>query len=146
MKTLLLLGAALIVLDGAIFSALAQTPSASPAGTVSPRPTPGRGSPTPRPSLEARPYATASPAASGAATSSPSTARVHDARVTPTATASPSGGAQLEGESPHPVTRESSPKAATSAGMTPTPSRPHRKLERREANTPPPGDGSGEHR
>jgi hypothetical protein len=146
MKTLLLLGAALIVFDGAIFSTSAQTPSASPAGTVSRRSTPGSGSPAPRPSLEARPYATASPAPSGAATSSPSTARVRDARVTPAATVSPSGGAQLEGESPHPATRESSPKAATSAGMTPTPSRPHRKLERREANTPPPGDGSGEHR
>ena len=142
MKTLLLLGAMLVILDAAIVPMSAQTASASPAATVSPRPTPGGASPSPRPTLAAGPFATGSPTTSGAATLSPSTTPERGARVGPAVTTSPSGGAQPEGESPHPTTRESSRKAATPAVRTkPTPSRPHRKLERREANTPPEGTG-----
>jgi len=58
MKTLLLLGAMLVILDAAIVPMSAQTASASPAATVSPHPTPGGASPNPRPTLAASPFAT----------------------------------------------------------------------------------------
>jgi sporulation protein YlmC with PRC-barrel domain len=55
----------------------------------------------------------------------------------PEATASPSGGAELEGK-PSSTTRESPAEAASPGETTkPTPSRPHRKLERRESASPP---------
>ena len=140
MKTSLLFGATLAVVGAAIVLISAQTPSASPAATASPRPT--AASPGPRATATASPYATTSPTTRGAVTPSSSMRREHGATVRPVTTPSPSGGAQLEGESPHPTARESSPKAATPAGtIKPTPSRPHRKLERREANTPPEGPG-----
>jgi hypothetical protein len=140
MKTSLLFGATLAVVGAAIVSILAQTQSASPTATASPRPT--AASPGPRATATASPYATASPTTRGVVTPSSSTRREHGARVRPEITPSPSGGAQLEGESLQRTTRESSPKAATPAGTAkPTPSRPHRKLERREANTPPEGPG-----
>ena len=143
MKTLLLLGAIFLILDAAIVPISAQTARASPAATVSPRPTPGRASPTPRATLTARPHATGSPVTSGAATSSPLPARGPDTRGTPAATASPGGGAQLEGEST--TARQSPPPAATSAETPkPTPLRPHRKLERREGNTPQEGPGNSD--
>jgi hypothetical protein len=145
MKTLLILGATLIVLDTSSLPASAQTASASPAATVSHRPSPGTESPAPRPTPADRPYSTGSPATSRAATSSPSSTQMRDAGITPAATASPGGGTQLEGESSHLVTQESSPKPAISQGMiTPTASRPHRKLERREGHTP--QEKSGEQR
>jgi hypothetical protein len=135
MKTLLLLGAMLVVLDATIVPMSAQTASASPAATVSPRPTPGGASPGPRPTLTASPFPTGSPTTSGAATLSPSTTPERGARVRPAVTASPSGGAQLEGESPS--TRQSPVQVGTPAERTrATPSRPHRKQERREGSTP----------
>ena len=54
MKTLLLLGAMLVVLGAAIVPMSAQTASASPAATVSPRSAPGGASPSPRPTLAAQ--------------------------------------------------------------------------------------------
>jgi hypothetical protein len=138
MKTSLLFGATLAVVGAAIVSISAQIQSASPAATASPRPT--AASPGPRATATPSPYATASPTTHGAVTPSYSTRK--GARVTPEITPSPSGGAQLEGESPPPTKRESPPKAATPAGtIKPTPSRPHRKLERREGNTPTEGPG-----
>jgi hypothetical protein len=140
MKTLLLLGAMLVILDAAIVPMSAQTASASPAATVSPRPTPGGASPSPRPTLAASPLATGSPTTSGAATLSPSTTPERGARVRPAVTSSPSGGAQLEGESP--PTQQSPLQVATPAERTKaTPSRPHRKQERREGSTPPESSG-----
>ena len=134
MKTSLLFGATLAVVGAAIVSISAQTQSASPAATASPRPT--AASPGPRATATASPYATASSTTRGVVAPSSSTRTEQGARPRPEITPSPSGGAQLEGESPHPTTRESPPKATTPAGTTkPTPSRPHRKLERREANT-----------
>ena len=66
------------------------------------------------------------------------------ARGRPSETASPGGGAELEGE-PSSSKRESRPEEARPGETSKaTPSKPHRKLERREANTPPPDDGSGE--
>src|SRR5262249_255572 len=127
MKTSLLIGTMLSALAAAIIWTSAQTQSASPAATASPAPI--AASPVPRAT------ATASPTTRGATT--PIYSPRKDARVTPEITPSPSGGAQLEGESPPPTTRESQPKIATPVGTNkPTPSRPHRKLERREANTP----------
>jgi len=143
MKASILFGATLAVVSAAVVSILAETQSALPAATASPRPTAALSAShaTATPS----PYASASPTTRGPATGSSSTKGEHGARATPEITPSPSGGAQLEGESPHSVKRESSPKRATPAATTkPTPSRPHRKLERREANIPPPDDGSGE--
>ena len=140
MKTSLLFEATLAVVGAAIVSISAQTQSTSPAATASPSPT--AASPGPRATATASPYATASPTTRGAVTPGLPTTREQGARVRPEITPSPSGGAQLEGESPHPATRESPPKATTPAGTTKaTPSRPHRKLERREANTPPEGPG-----
>src|SRR5882762_93407 len=140
MKTSLLFEATLAVVGAAIVSISAQTQSASPAATASP--SPRAASPSPRATATASPYATASSTTRGVVTPSLSTRREHGARVRPEITPSPSGGAQLEGESLHPTTRESPPKATTPPGTTkPTPSRPHRKLERREANTPPEGPG-----
>src|SRR5207237_565659 len=128
------------VVGAAIVSISAQTQSASPVATASPRPT--AASPRPDATTTASPYATASSTTRGTGTPSSSTRGEHGARVKPEITPSPGGGAQLEGESPRPTTRESSPKEATPAGTTkPTPARPHRKLERREANTPPEGPG-----
>jgi hypothetical protein len=140
MKTSLLFVATLVCVGAATVSVSAQTQSASPAATASPRPI--AASSGPRATATASPYATASATTRGVATPSSPTRGEHGAKVTPEITPSPSGGAQLEGESPQPTTRESSPKAATPARTTkPTPSRPHRKLERREANTPPEGPG-----
>jgi hypothetical protein len=138
MKTSLLFEATLAVVGAAIVSISAQTQSASPVETASPRPT--AASPGPRATATASPYATASPTTRGAVTPSLPTRIEHGARARPEKIPSPSGGAQLEGESPHPATRESPPKAATPAVTTmATPSRPHRKQERRETNTPPEG-------
>jgi hypothetical protein len=140
MKTSLLFEATLAVVGAAIVSISAQTQSTSPAATASP--SPRAASPSPRATATASSYATASPTTRGAVTPSLPTTREQGARVRPEITPSPSGGAQLEGESPHPATRESPPKATTPAGTTKaTPSRPHRKLERREINTPPQGPG-----
>ena len=140
MKTSLLFGAMLAVVGAAMVSVSAQTQSTSPTSTASPHPR--AASPSPRATATASPYATASPTMHGAMTPSLPTRREHGAKVRPEITPSPSGGAQLEGESPHPATEESPPKGATPAGTTkPTPSRPHRKLERREINTPPQGPG-----
>lgn len=133
MKTLLLPAVLCVLLGASIIRVGAQTIAASPAATVSPRPTPGRTSPSPHSPVTARPIAGGS---ATAATSSPSTGGGSGARVSPTATVSPSGGAQLEGDSSL-TARESSLQAATPTERAkPTPSRPHRKLERREANTP----------
>ena len=62
------------------------------------------------------------------------------------ATATPSGGAELEGKPSS--SKQESPSDGARLGETnkATPSKPHRKLERREANTPPSGGGSGEER
>ncbi|KAF5409035.1 MAG: hypothetical protein Udaeo2_08200 [Candidatus Udaeobacter sp.] len=140
MKTSLLFGATLAVVGAAIVSISGQTQRASPATTATPCATPGRASPSPSAIATARPYATASPTTPGTATPSSSTRGKGGVTGRPEITPSPSGGAELEGESPPTTTRESPPKAATPAGTTkPTPSRPHRKLERREANTPPEG-------
>ena len=140
MKTSLLFEATLVVVGAAIVSISAQTQGTSPASTASPRP--AAASPSPRATATASPYAMASPTVRGAVTPSLPTRREHGAKVRPEITPSPSGGAQLEGESPHPATEESSPKGTTPTGTTkPTPSRPHRKLERREINTPPQGPG-----
>jgi hypothetical protein len=138
MKTYLLFEATLAVVGAAIVSISAQTQSTSPAATASP--SPRAASPSPRATVKASPHAIASPTTRGAVTPTFPTRREHGARVRPEITPSPSGGAQLEGESPNPETPESPPKGATTAGTTkPTPSRPHRKLERREINTPPQG-------
>ena len=121
---------------------LGPTQSASPAATASPRPT--AASPGPRATATASPYATASPTTRGAVTPSSSTRREHGARFRPEITLSPSGGVELEGESA-PITRKPPPGAASPSERTKaTPSRPHRKLERREANTPPKGSGEQE--
>ncbi|HEU0275958.1 MAG TPA: hypothetical protein VFQ83_15655 [Candidatus Udaeobacter sp.] len=125
MKTLLFLGATLIVLDIAIFPASAQTASASP--TV-----PGGKSPVP----SATATATATP--NGSKSGEPA------AKVTPAVTASPSGGAQLEGESSRSA-QSPLPVATPPETSKPTPRwRPHRKLERREGSTP--ENRSGEHK
>jgi sporulation protein YlmC with PRC-barrel domain len=116
----------------------------SPAATASPRPTAGGASPRPRATAAAspratageRPYGTATPSTRGAATTSPSTREERGVRGRPEVTVSPSGGAELEGESSR-ATRESPPEATSPPGKTkPTPSRPHRKPERPETNTP----------
>jgi hypothetical protein len=145
MKTLLLLGAVLAVLGAAIVRMSAQSASASPAATISPHRTPAGALPSPRPTPTARPHATRSQTTPSAATSSPSAKRQRAGRVSPAATASPSGGAQLEGE-PSSSKRESPSKGAGPGETSKvTPSKPHRKLERPETNTPPP-EASGEQR
>jgi sporulation protein YlmC with PRC-barrel domain len=125
----------------------------SPAGTRSPveRESPaGKASP--------RPHATASPHARGEATASPSSRRERGTRGRPEETESPSSGtreergtkarpeetesqrrgADLQEESPR-GTRESAREAATPSERTREGTRPHRKTERPESASPPPG-------
>jgi len=129
----------------------------SPAERESPA---GRASATPR-ATPARPHATASPreregAASPPAreergrrarpeeTESPSsgTREEQGMKARPNETESPKGGAELQREPSSRTTRESPPEAANPSETTTegTQTRRHRKPERREANTPPPGD------
>ena len=151
---------------GGASAAPASPPAAgrSPAEAASPA---GRASPSPR-ATAPRPHPTASGRErEGAATSPPTreergrrgraeetespSSRPRGERGTrarPEETESPSGGAELQREPSSRATRESSPEAESpSEGTTEKPqARPHRKPERREANTPPPEDGSGERR
>jgi sporulation protein YlmC with PRC-barrel domain len=143
------------------------SPSAStqPATTRSPaeRESPaGRASPTPR-ATPARPHATASSRErEGAAASPPAreeergtrgrpeetespssgTREERGTRARPGETESPTGGAELQREPSSGTTRESPPEAASPGERTTegTQTRRHRKPERREASTPPPGD------
>ena len=135
------------------------TPSAttrSPAERESPA---GRASPSPR-GTAARPHATASPREREGAAASPRageergrkgrpeetespTSRTREERGTrarPEETESPAGGAELQRE-PSQATRESPPEAASPSERTRegTQSRPHRKPERPESASPPPG-------
>jgi sporulation protein YlmC with PRC-barrel domain len=140
---------------GASPAATAPADTRSPAEAASPA---GRASPSPR-ETPARPRATASPREREGAAASPGTreergrrsrpeetespnSRSREERGTrarPEETESPSGGAQLQGES-SPRGQESPPEAARAGEETKaTPSRPHRKPERRETNTPPEG-------
>ena len=63
-------------------------------------------------------------------------------RARPGETEPPSGGAELQRESSSRATRESAPETTNPGEKTTegTQARPHRKPERREANTPPPRD------
>jgi sporulation protein YlmC with PRC-barrel domain len=114
------------------------TPSAttrSPAERESPA---GRASPSPR-GTAARPHATASPRErEGAA--SPRAGEERGRKGRPEETESPAGGAELQRE-PSQATRESPPEAANPSERTRegTQSRPHRKPERPESASPPPG-------
>jgi sporulation protein YlmC with PRC-barrel domain len=114
-----------------------------------------------------RPRETASPHERGEASATPSRRREHGTRGTPEETESPSsrsgeerggrarpeetesprGGADLQRE-PSRANRESPPEAENPRERIGegTPTRPHRKPERAEKNTPPPDDGSGEQR
>ena len=137
------------------------TPTAatrSPAERESPA---GRASPTPR-ATPARPHATASPREREGAARAPAreeergtrgrpeeaespssgTREERGMRARPGETESPTGGAELQQEPSSRTTRESPPEAA-SPSESPTEgtqTRRHRKPERSEANTPPPGD------
>jgi sporulation protein YlmC with PRC-barrel domain len=135
--------------------------SSPPAGTRSPaeRESPaGKASPTPR-GTAARPHATASSREREGAAPSPREERGRrgrpeetespssggregrEERARPEETERPSGGAELQRE-PSRATRESPPEEASPGERTTegTQTRPHRKQERREANTPPPGE------
>lgn len=136
----------------------------SPAATRSPveRESPaGRSSPTPR-ATAARGHATAPPREREGAGESPSAreergrkGRAEETespssgsregrgtRAKPGETESPSGGAELQREPSSRTTRESPSEATNPSEKTSedTSTRPHRKQERRESNTPPPGD------
>ena len=148
---------------GSVSPAAPTSPAArrSPGQAASPV---GRESPSPH-ETPARPRATASPREREGAT--PPTGEERGRRVRPRATESPSsrseeergtrarpeetesatGGAELQRE-PSEATRESPSDATNSDERTSegNQKRPHRKPERREANTPPPDDGSGEQR
>ena len=148
---------------GSVSPAAPTSPAAgrSPGQAASPV---GRESPSPH-ETPARPRATASPREREGAT--PPTGEERGRRVRPRATESASsrseeergtrarpeetesatGGAELQRE-PSEATRESPSHATNSDERTSegNQKRPHRKPERREANTPPPDDGSGEQR
>jgi sporulation protein YlmC with PRC-barrel domain len=120
----------------------------SPAGKRSPRPRetaspPERGeadaTPSSRKERTERPEETESP--SSRTKEGPGT------KARPEQTEPPRGGAELQRE-PSEATRESPSDATNSDERTSegNQKRPHRKPERREANTPPPDDGSGEQR
>jgi sporulation protein YlmC with PRC-barrel domain len=119
----------------------------SPAGKRSPRP---RETASPRERGEAN----ATPSSRKERTERPEEAESPSSRTKegpgtkarPEQTEPPSGGAELQRE-PSEATESSS--EATSSGERTNEGnqrRPHRKPERREANTPPPDDGSGEQR
>jgi sporulation protein YlmC with PRC-barrel domain len=144
---------------GASPAATAPPPTGrSPAGAASPA---GRESPNPR-ATAPKPHATASGREhEGAATSPPTreergrrgraeetespsnrSREERGTRARPEETEPPSGGAELQREPSARGTRESpseatNPREGTTEG---TQTRPHRKPERREASTPPPGD------
>ena len=138
--------------------------SAPPASARSPaeRESPaGRASPSPR-GTAARPQATASPRVRGGAEASPRageerstrgrpeetespssrTREEQGTRARPEETQSPSGGAELQREPSSRTTREFPPDPAnpSETATEGTQTRRHAKPERREANTPPPGD------
>jgi len=122
-------------------SPAASTPpvaARSPAERESPA---GRASPAPR-ATAAKAHATAPPRErEGAAASSPAREE-RSTRGRPGETEPPSGGAELQRESSSRATRESAPETTNPGEKTTegTQARPHRKPERREANTPPPRD------
>ena len=144
---------------GSVSPAATASPAAgrSPAEAASPA---GRASPGPR-ATAGRPRATVSPRErEGAAESSPAreergvrgrpgetespgreTREERGTKPKPKETESPSGGAELQRE-PSSATRESPPEAANPSEKTTegTQTRPRRKQERRETNTPPPGE------
>lgn len=128
---------------GSVSPAVPTSPAAgrSPGQAASPA---GRESPSPH-KTPARPHATASSREHEGAT--PPTGEERGRRARPRATESPSGGAELQKE-PSEATREPPSDATNSDERTSegNQKRPHRKPERREANTPPPDDGSGEQR
>jgi len=148
---------------GGVSPAATTSPAATraPAERESPAGRAGRASASPR-ATAGRPHATASPrereGESPAAreergrkgrpgeTESPGsgTREERGRRAKPGETESPSGGAELQRE-PSQADRESAPEAASPSERTRegTSTRPHRKPERPETNTPPP-DGSGE--
>jgi sporulation protein YlmC with PRC-barrel domain len=143
---------------GGVSPAAPTSPAAgsSPAQVASPA---GRLSPSPR-ETPARPRATASPRVRGGATASPPTGEERGrrsrseetespssgareergTRARPGETESPSGGAELQRESSR-ATRESAPEAASPSERSRegTQTRPHRKPERPESASPPPG-------
>ena len=109
---------------------------ARPHATASPREREGTASPPPREERRrrARPEETESP--------SSGTREERGRRARPEETESPSGGAELQRKPSSRTTRESPPEAASSSETTTegTQTRRHRKPERHEANTPPPGE------
>jgi sporulation protein YlmC with PRC-barrel domain len=113
-------------------------PTRSPAERESPA---GRASATPR-ATPARPHATASPREREGAARAPAREEERGMRARPGETESPTGGAELQQEPSSRTTRESPPEAASPSERTTegTQTRRHRKPERHEANTPPPGD------
>ena len=147
-------GAARSPVQGASPAATTSPATRSPAQRESPA---GRASPSPRPTAE-RPHATATPRGRGGEspaareergtrarpgeTESPSsrTREERGTRARPGETESPSGGAELQRE-PSRATRESGPEAASPSERTRegTQTRPHRKPERPESASPPPG-------
>jgi sporulation protein YlmC with PRC-barrel domain len=152
-------GAAGSPIQGA--SPVASAPPAaarSPAERESPA---GRASPAPR-ATAARPHATAPRRErEGAATTSPAreerstrgrpreeepssggTREDRGTRARPEETEPPSGGSELQKEPSSRATRESAPETTNPGERTTegTKARPHRKPERREADTPPPED------
>ena len=140
----------------------APAASTPPVAASSPaeRESPGRASPAPR-ATAARPHATAPRRENeGAAARSPAreeqgtrsrqgetepqsggTREDRGTRARPEQTEPPSGGADLQREPSSRTTRESPPETTNPGERTRegTQTRPHRKPERREANTPPPG-------
>ena len=126
------------VSGGAIGQARA---AGSPAQDASPATgtSPATRSPAERES-PARPHATASPREREGAASPPAREE-RRRRARPEETESPRGGAELQREPSSRTTRESPPEAASSSEPTTegTQTRRHRKPERHEANTPPPG-------
>jgi sporulation protein YlmC with PRC-barrel domain len=109
---------------------------ARPHATASPREREGAASPPAREERRrrARPEETESP--------SSGTREERGRRAVPEETESPSGGAELQREPSSRTTRESPPEAVNSSETTTegTQTRHHRKPERHEANTPPPGE------
>jgi sporulation protein YlmC with PRC-barrel domain len=109
---------------------------ARPHATASPREREGAASPPAREERRrrARPEGTESP--------SSGTREERGRRAGPEETESPTGGAELQREPSSRTTRESPPEAASSSETTTegTQTRRHRKPERHEANTPPPGE------
>jgi sporulation protein YlmC with PRC-barrel domain len=141
----------------------ASPATGTPPATRSPaerEPPAGRASATPR-ATAARPHATASPREREGAARAPAreeersrgrpeevespssgTREERGMRARPGETESPTGGAELQQEPSPRTTRESPPEAASPSERTTegTQTRRHRKPERREANTPSPGD------